>query len=139
MSPVRTKSSMVTAVQNLFQLSRRLLKKSILAALQHCGYTISRSAHFSAALPDDALFRRLAPESAKHEYTIALIGTPAEGLNGFGKVSQSLYFPKFGHTLAKLGISLIAYRNPDEAYRNINRHDPAHTAFILVYNEDFQS
>ena len=53
-------------------------------------------------------------------------------------MSQLLYFPKFGYALAKLRISLIAYRSPDDALRSIDSHDPAHTAFILVYNEVFQ-
>jgi len=60
------------------------------------------------------------------------------GLYGIGKVSPALYFPKFGYALSKLGVSLVAYRDPVDALLNIGNHDPARTAFILVYNEDFQ-
>jgi len=43
-----------------------------------------------------------------------------------------------GYGLAKRGVSLVAYRHPDDALRDIDNHDPARTAFVLVYNEVFQ-
>src|SRR5262249_26505109 len=98
---------------------------------------LSRSIKLSAG-PDDALFRSLAPGSSNQRFTIALVGTSKSGLSGFGKASQTLYFPKLRYALAKCGVSLVAYRDADDALRDIGNHDPARTAFVLVYNEVFQ-
>lgn len=113
-------------------LGAKQVKQAIVATLGYYGYRLS-----TIHPPDDALFRRLAPK-ANAKFTIALVGTPGEGLYGFGKATPTLYFPKFGYALAKQGISLIAYRDPAEALRNIASHDPDRTAFILIYNETFQ-
>jgi hypothetical protein len=110
--------------------ARFSVKTPISAILRKCGYTLSKSVDFSAP-PDEALFRNLAPQSANQKFTIALVGTSTEGLNGFGKVSQSLYFPKFGHTLAKWGISLIAYRSPDHALHNIRSSQASRSHAII--------
>ena len=40
--------------------------------------------------------------------------------------------------LAKYGVSLVAFRDPTDAIRDIEKYDPSRTAFILVYNETFQ-
>ena len=119
------------------QSTLKQIKRLVVAILRHYGYQLSRSSKLSA-LPDDALFRSLAPGSSNQNYTIALVGTSKSGLCGFGKVSQTLYFPKLGYELAKRGVSLVAYRDPDDALHDIDNHDPARTAFVLVYNEVFQ-
>jgi hypothetical protein len=111
-------------------------KRFIQSGLRRYGYQLSR--YSDSAPPDDAVFRSLTPGSKALTFTIALVGTLKGGLCGLGKVSPELYFPKFGYALSKLGISLIAYRHPADALRNIKNHDPARTAFILVYNECFQ-
>ena len=113
------------------------IKRLAVAILGHYGYRLSRSIQ-PLAPPDDALFRSLDPEASNQKSTIALVGTSKSGLCGFGKASPACYFPKLRYALAKYGVSLVAYRNPDDALGHIGNHDPARTAFILVYNEDFQ-
>jgi len=117
--------------------TEKKIKRLVGAILGHYGYQLSRSIKPSPR-PDDALFRSLAPGSSNQKFTIALVGTSKSGLWGFGKASQTLYFPKLCYALAKYGVSLVAYRDPDDALRDIDNHDPARTAFILVYNEVFQ-
>lgn len=119
------------------QSTVKQMKRLVVAILGHYGYHLSRSIKPSA-LPDDALFRSLAPGSSNQKFTIALVGTSKSGLCGFGKASQTLYFPELRYALAKRGVSLVAYRDPDDALRDIGNHDPARTAFVLVYNEVFQ-
>jgi hypothetical protein len=119
------------------QSTVKQIRRLVGAILGHCGYRVSRSIKPSA-LPDDALFRSLAPGSSNQKFTIALVGTSNSGLSGFGKASPTLYFPKLGYAFAKRGVSLVAYRDPDDALRDIDNHDPARTAFVLVYNELFQ-
>jgi hypothetical protein len=113
------------------------IKRFIRATLRRYGYQLSRSGELSVP-PDDELFRSLAPGSTSQKFTIALVGTLKSGLYGVGKASPMLYFPKFAYALSKLGVSLIAYRDPADVLHNIDNHDPARTAFILIYNEDFQ-
>jgi hypothetical protein len=86
---------------------------------------------------DDALFRRLISKPLGGKYTIALVGTSEGGFHGRGKASP-LYFPKFDHALARRGVSLVAYPEPAVALSHIDDHDPARTAFILIYNETKQ-
>jgi len=119
------------------QSAVKQIKRRVVAILGHYRYQHSRSNKLSAQ-PDDALFRSLAPGSSNQKFTIALVGTSKSGLWGFGKASQALYFPKLRYALAKCGVSLVAYRDPDDALRNIDDHDPTRTAFVLVYNEAFQ-
>ncbi len=121
---------------DLFSLELQSIKRFVQSGLRLCGYRLSR--YSAPAPPDDALFRSLSSGSKDLTFTIALVGTFEDGLCGIGKVTPGLYFPKFGLALSKLGISLIAYRDPAEALRNIKNHDPARTVFILVYNEVFQ-
>lgn len=115
---------------------KRLIKRTINAVLGHYGYQFS--AISQPAPPDDALFLTLASPSNFSKFTIALVGTARHGLHGNGKWTPHLYFPKFRYALAKRGISLIAYREPADAIRNIAHHNPAAMQFVLIYNEVLQ-
>jgi hypothetical protein len=120
---------------SLLRLGIKQVKRSIVGILGYHGYQLS--AIINPSPPDDALFLRFTP-NPNANFTVALVGTSREGLYGYGKATPLLYFPKFGHALAKRGITLMAYRDPAHALRNIANHDPTRTAFVFVYNEDFQ-
>ena len=122
---------------NFLHSSVKQIKRFTAAVLRHYRYQVSRSIELEAR-PDNALFASFAPGWANQKFTIALVGTSKSGLYGFGKASPTLYFRKFGYALTKFGVSLVAYRDPDDALRDIDNHDPTRTAFILVYNEVFQ-
>jgi hypothetical protein len=119
----------------LLRLGVRQVKGCVVSILGHYGYQLSAIKYPSP--PDDALFLRLTP-NPNANFTVALVGTTREGLCGYGKATPALYFPKFGHALAKRGITLMAYRDPADALRNIANHDPARTALVFIYNEVFQ-
>ena len=55
------------------QSTVKQIKRPVVAILRHYGYQLSRSSKLSA-LPDDALFRSLAPGSSNQKFTIALVG-----------------------------------------------------------------
>jgi hypothetical protein len=114
----------------------RLLERIIAAVVRHFGYQLVGSV--IANPPDDALFLSMVATSPNRQFTVAVIGTSKEGLGGYGKATPAYYFPSFAYALAKRGVSLIAYRNPADALRDLKNYNPDQTAFILVYNEVFQ-
>ena len=112
----------------------KTLIKSILLRL---GYSVRPTPPTGQSDLQRDVFNRFDVPLAAPELTVILVGT-TDGLTGMGKVTPALYFSKFSYGLAKRGVACIGYRDCAEAIRNVHRHDPQSTVFVLVYNEVFQ-
>jgi hypothetical protein len=115
-----------------------MLRRGLKSLLMRTGYTIARLDATPVNLQrDHHLFLEFGSQPFSGDRAVVLVGT-GDGLHGMGKVSPSLYFPKFAYALSKLGVSVVAYHSPEETAKNLSRHPPERTAFVFIYNETFQ-